>query len=95
MPNVIGQPQDQATQTLQNAGFNVQVSPNQVTSSVAAGSVASQSPTGTATPGSTVTLVISDGQPAAPPPQPPQPAQPGPGPGNSGGNNGGGNGPGH
>ncbi len=90
VPYVVGQPQDQATQTLQGAGFNVQVSPNQVQSTVPAGSVASQSPTGTATAGSTVTLVISSGQPAPAAPAPAPTPQTGPGasgnaPGKSGG----------
>lgn len=97
VPYVVGQPQDQATSTLQNAGFTVQVSPNQVASSVPAGSVASQSPTGTATPGSTVTLVISNGQPPDNQPAPGGGGGPGGGPGPGGGNNGpgGGGGNGH
>jgi len=97
VPYVVGQPQDQATSTLQNAGFTVQVSPNPVASSVPAGSVASQSPTGTATPGSIVTLVISNGQSTDNQPAPGGGGGPGGGPGPGGGNNGpgGGGGNGH
>jgi eukaryotic-like serine/threonine-protein kinase len=62
VPSVVGQPQTQAQQTLQGAGFNV----NTVTdkhSTAPAGQVISQSPGGGATvnPGSTVTIHVSGG----------------------------------
>jgi len=62
VPNVVGEPQGQATSDLQNAGFAVQVNPNQVSSAVPAGSVATMSPPGSsAAAGSTITLTISSG----------------------------------
>ncbi|MEZ0093735.1 Stk1 family PASTA domain-containing Ser/Thr kinase [Streptacidiphilus sp. EB129] len=64
LPNVVGESVDQATQDLQNAGFTVQLDPNQVYSDQAdAGQVAAQSPSGSqAAQGSTVTLTVSKGQ---------------------------------
>jgi serine/threonine protein kinase/beta-lactam-binding protein with PASTA domain len=62
LPNVVGEPVAQATSDLQNAGFAVQVNPNQVSSAVPAGSVASVNPAGSsAAAGSTVTLTVSSG----------------------------------
>ena len=64
LPNVVGESVDQATADLQNAGFKVQLDPNQVFSdNAAAGEVAAQSPNGdTASQGTTVTLTVSKGQ---------------------------------
>nr|WP_134010317.1 Stk1 family PASTA domain-containing Ser/Thr kinase [Streptomyces sp. 846.5] len=64
LPNVVGESVDQATADLQNAGFTVQLDPNQVFSdNAAAGEVAAQSPNGdTASKGTTVTLTVSKGQ---------------------------------
>jgi beta-lactam-binding protein with PASTA domain len=64
LPNVVGEPVDQATSDLRAAGFTVQVNPDQVFSStIDAGSVVSQSPNGAkAGQGSTVTLTVSKGQ---------------------------------
>jgi membrane peptidoglycan carboxypeptidase len=84
VPSVIGQPADAAKATLQGAGFQVAVSPQQISSSIPAGSVATQSPSGKATPGSTITLTLSNGQPPA--------GQGGGGPGDGGGGGGGGGG---
>ena len=61
IPDVTGMSVDEATTTLQSAGFTVSVAPDQVASSVAAGLVAQQSPTGTTTPGSAITLSVSNG----------------------------------
>jgi membrane peptidoglycan carboxypeptidase len=83
VPNVVGQAVDAATATLTGAGFNVTVAPDQVASTVPAGSVAAQSPGAfsKATQGSVITLQLSNGQPpAAAPNQPGQPVQPNPGP---------------
>ena len=64
LPNVVGESVDQATSDLQDAGFNVQLDPNQVYSADAdAGDVAAQSPNGdSASKGTTVTLTVSKGQ---------------------------------
>jgi beta-lactam-binding protein with PASTA domain len=62
VPNVTGMTQSDATSQLRSAGFNVSVaSSTQYSSSVAAGDVASYSPGGTQTQGSTITLTISAG----------------------------------
>jgi serine/threonine-protein kinase len=62
VPNVVGQSQSAATSSLTNAGFHVAVSPTtQYTADVSAGNVASYSPSGTQTQGSTITLVLSAG----------------------------------
>ena len=62
VPNVVGQSQSDATSTLTGAGFHVAVSPTtQYTADVSAGNVASYSPSGTQTQGTTVTLVLSAG----------------------------------
>jgi eukaryotic-like serine/threonine-protein kinase len=60
VPNVVNQSQQAATSTLKGAGFKVSVS-KQVSSTVAAGNVISQSPSAnsSATKGSTVTIVVA------------------------------------
>jgi beta-lactam-binding protein with PASTA domain len=88
VPSVAGQDQATATATLPAAGFQVTVG-GTTNSDVTAGSVVSQSPSGAAPAGSTITLTLSNGQPATPG------AQPGPGGGNGQGNNGQGNGQGN
>jgi eukaryotic-like serine/threonine-protein kinase len=66
VPNVVGQPQDQAESTLQAKGFHVSVKSDS-TSSLPAGQVISQSPSGgTAPPGSTVTITVSGGAVSVP-----------------------------
>ena len=61
VPNVVDQQETQAETTLQNAGFKVSVIPDP-TSTQPAGQVLSQNPsTGTAAPGSTVTITVSGG----------------------------------
>jgi serine/threonine-protein kinase len=64
LPDVVGESIDQATQDLNDAGFKVQLSPDQVFSPAAdAGQVAVMSPSGSqAVPGSTITLTVSKGQ---------------------------------
>ncbi|MGV8979423.1 MAG: transglycosylase domain-containing protein [Cellulomonas sp.] len=96
VPNVVGQSVDAATATLKGAGFRISVAPDQVGSSVPAGSVATQSPGAFSkvTKGSSITVQLSNGQPpAADPNQPGQPGQPGQP--NQGGGNPGGGGPGN
>jgi serine/threonine-protein kinase len=62
IPNVTGQTQDDATNSLRDHGFTVAVSTTQQTSNtVPKGSVVSYTPTGSATAGSTITLTISSG----------------------------------
>jgi len=66
VPNVVGQPQDQAESTLQAKGFHVNVKSDS-TSSLPAGQVISQSPSGgTASPGATVTITVSGGAVSVP-----------------------------
>ncbi|WP_454050689.1 penicillin-binding protein [Cellulomonas sp. Marseille-Q8402] len=77
VPSVVGQDQATATATLEGAGFGVTVG-GSTPSDVTAGSVASQSPAGSAPAGTTVTLTLSSG--------------PGGAPADAGGGNGGGNG---
>ncbi|WP_077598802.1 Stk1 family PASTA domain-containing Ser/Thr kinase [Olsenella urininfantis] len=60
VPDVRGLAQDDATNTLQEAGFNVEVTPT-ASETVAKGLVISQSPTGTAEKGSTITISVSSG----------------------------------
>jgi membrane peptidoglycan carboxypeptidase len=69
IPSVAGQDQATATAALQGAGFLVAIG-GTTNSDVTAGSVVSQSPSGAAPPGSTITLTLSNGQPAAPGGQP-------------------------
>ncbi|GAA1968826.1 Stk1 family PASTA domain-containing Ser/Thr kinase [Kitasatospora viridis] len=62
VPNVVGQSADQAQAALIGAGFQTALGNDQSYSdTVPAGSVAAQSPTGPAAPGSTVTLTLSKG----------------------------------
>ncbi|RMI09740.1 penicillin-binding protein [Cellulomonas triticagri] len=82
VPSVVGQPAAAAQATLEGAGFAVSVGET-TPSDISAGSVVSQSPSGSAPPGSTITLTLSAG-----------PAQPS-GPGGDNGGQGGGNGPGN
>ncbi len=65
IPDVTGKSVDEATTTLTGAGFTVSVAPDQVASTVPAGLVAQQSPSGTTTTGSVIVLSVSNGQ--APP----------------------------
>ena len=85
VPDVVGQSVDAATATLQGAGFRISVAPDQVGSTVPAGSVATQSPGAFSkvTKGSVITVQLSNGQPPAVDPN--QPAQPqlNPGQGNN------------
>jgi beta-lactam-binding protein with PASTA domain len=61
LPNVVGMTQDQATQTLQDAGFDVQVG-QPVSSNLPKNTVATQSPgAGRASSGATVTISLSSG----------------------------------
>jgi eukaryotic-like serine/threonine-protein kinase len=61
VPNVVGNTENQAQTTLQNAGFKVNVNPDP-SSTQPAGTVLGQSPSsGTALPGSTVTITVSGG----------------------------------
>jgi serine/threonine-protein kinase len=67
VPNVVGQPETSAESTLQNAGFKVVVKSDS-TSTQTLGQVLSQSPgSGTALPGSTVTITVSGGAVTVPP----------------------------
>jgi serine/threonine-protein kinase len=59
VPNVVGQPFDQASSTLQNAGFGVKRI--DVESDQSADTVVSQSPSSSAAPGATITLSVSKG----------------------------------
>jgi beta-lactam-binding protein with PASTA domain/predicted Ser/Thr protein kinase len=59
LPNVVGQSFDQASATLQNAGFAV--ARKNVDSDQPADTVVSQSPSGSAAPGATITLSVSKG----------------------------------
>ncbi|MFC1416805.1 Stk1 family PASTA domain-containing Ser/Thr kinase [Streptacidiphilus cavernicola] len=63
LPDVVGEPLDQATSDLQDAGFTVVIAPQQVFSADAdPGAVAAMSPDGqTAAKGSTVTVTVSKG----------------------------------
>lgn len=62
VPDVTGMSQDDATSALKNAGFHVAVSATtQFSDTVSAGGVASFSPTGTQTQGTTITLTLSAG----------------------------------
>jgi eukaryotic-like serine/threonine-protein kinase len=61
VPNVVGQQETQAESSLQSAGFSVQAK-SDPTSTQPAGQVVSQSPSsGSASPGSTVTITVSGG----------------------------------
>ncbi|MCI8468357.1 MAG: Stk1 family PASTA domain-containing Ser/Thr kinase [Eggerthellaceae bacterium] len=78
VPGVVGKSQSDATNTLSNAGFKVETKKD-YSDSVASGNVISQSVTGPAKPGTTVTLTISQGP--EPKPEPEQPST------STGGNN--------
>jgi len=64
IPSVVGQDQNTAIATLQNAGFSATVG-GTTASDITPGSVVSQSPSGSAPAGSSITLTLSSG-PAAP-----------------------------
>ncbi|MFI2753654.1 transglycosylase domain-containing protein [Cellulomonas sp. P22] len=92
VPNVVGQTPDAASGTLRGAGFSVRVATDQVNALTPAGTVGSQSLTGSAPKGSFVTLNLSNGQPPAGEGTTPD-GQGGPQPGGrNDGNNGNGNG---
>lgn len=92
VPSVVGLSEKDARARLAAAGFKASVAPAQVPSTLPAGTVAQQSPSGTAPRGSFVSLTLSNGQPPAGP-DPNQPGLPGwPGNGGGGGGGGGGNG---
>ncbi|MEZ0447004.1 penicillin-binding protein [Cellulomonas sp. ICMP 17802] len=96
VPSVVGKSEGDARAVLKGAGFNVAIDPTQVPSGYPAGTVVSQSPSGSATRGTAVVLTLSNGQPAAQvdPNQPgpgPGPGSPGNGNGRGGGGGGGGN----
>ncbi len=86
VPSVVGLSEADARNKLSAAGFRASVAPQQVASALPAGTVASQSPSGTAVRGSYVQLTLSNGQPPVAPVDPNQPGGPG-GPGNNGGGN--------
>ncbi|WP_426593356.1 penicillin-binding protein [Cellulomonas sp. McL0617] len=78
IPSVIGRSEADAKKILTTAGFTPATAPAQVPSTLPAGSVVSQDPSGSATRGTRVTLTLSNGQ--APPPDP-STVVPAPGPG--------------
>lgn len=65
IPNVVGMTQSQAVSRLENAGFSVSVE-TKTSSSTEKGSVISQSQTGSATKGTTITITVSSGLGSAP-----------------------------
>jgi membrane peptidoglycan carboxypeptidase len=67
LPSVVGMDVGQATSTLQAAGFTLEVAGNE-DSTVGAGLVSSQSPSGYGVPGQTVRVKLSTGNAPAPPP---------------------------
>lgn len=74
IPSVVGQSESTATTALQNAGFTVKT--KYADSDDAAGTVINQSKTGTAEPGATITITVSNG-PKQPDPTPtPEPTTP-------------------
>ncbi|KQY21922.1 glycosyl transferase [Cellulomonas sp. Root485] len=90
VPSVVGLNEADARNRLAGAGFRASIAPEQVGSALPAGTVVSQSPSGTAARGSYITLTLSNGQ--APAPDPNQPGLPGwPGPGDGRGNGNGNN----
>jgi len=101
VPDVVGDSQTDATNTLQNAGYKVTV--RQSNRSDPKGTVVNQSPRGAALPGEMITIYVSTGYvppaqtdpppPSSPPPSGPPPSGPGGG-GPGGGGGGGGPGPG-
>ncbi|MGH3730291.1 MAG: penicillin-binding protein [Micromonosporaceae bacterium] len=82
VPGVTCRGVDDATRTLENAGFKVRKHPDQVPSRCAQGTVAYTKPSGEAPKNGYVTLFISNGEP--PPKKPDKPDKPG-GPGGPGG----------
>ena len=62
VPGVVGKTESDATNTLSNAGFSVNVESGGTSDTYAKGYVMKQSPTGTAKKGSTVTIYISEGK---------------------------------
>ncbi len=60
VPNVVGLTADAATERLQDNGFKVDQ--QSTTSAESSGTVVGTAPTGTAIPGSTVTIYVSNGQ---------------------------------
>ena len=73
IPSVVGQSESTATTALENAGFSVDT--RHVDSSDPAGTVIEQSKTGSAEPGTTITITVSNG-PQQPEPDPGDPATP-------------------
>ncbi|MEF2560665.1 MAG: Stk1 family PASTA domain-containing Ser/Thr kinase [Eggerthellaceae bacterium] len=65
IPNVVGMTQSQAVSRLENTGFSVSVE-TKTSSSTEKGSVISQSQTGSATKGTTITITVSSGLGSAP-----------------------------
>lgn len=74
VPDVTGQSQSSATSTLQGAGFQVTVATT--ANSAARGTVTGVSPSGSAIPGSTITIYVSDGSVRQAPAAPAAPALP-------------------
>ncbi len=62
VPGVVGSSEDEATNTLSNAGFSVNSESGGYSDTYAKGTVMKQDPTGTAKKGSTVTIYISQGE---------------------------------
>ena len=62
VPGVVGKTESDATNTLSNAGFSVNVESGGTSDTYAKGYVMKQSPTGTAKKGSTVTIYVSEGK---------------------------------
>ncbi len=87
VPDVSCKSVSEATRTLSQAGFSVSVDPTPIASPCPAGQVAKSDPTGSASKGTDIALIISKGPGATPPPG-------NGGPGNGGGGGGGGGGPG-
>jgi membrane peptidoglycan carboxypeptidase len=92
VPDVVGRAQGEAEAILRQSGFQVRVDEKRVPSDKPEGTVAEQSPSGTAPKNSTITLKISDGSLVPPPPDPttetPDPGK-NPGPGDGSGDGGG------
>jgi len=91
VPSVVGKDQNTAIQELRAAGFSASVG-GTTASDITPGSVVSQSPSGSAPAGSSITLTLSSGPAAAPPGGDAGGGNPGNGGGNNGGGGGGGNG---
>ncbi|MEY9843262.1 Stk1 family PASTA domain-containing Ser/Thr kinase [Streptacidiphilus sp. MAP5-3] len=65
VPNIANMTVQQATSTLQNAGFQVGQQSTAASATVPSGDVVSYSPTGAQPKGATINLVVSSGQPQA------------------------------